>query len=113
MCKLCSSDYARAYNLARKYGLTPDALQLLLVKQEHLCAICREPLIKIKVDHDHTCCPGDITCGKCVRGLLCNGCNTAIGMLKDSPIVLSSAIEYLSSPPAVGMQFTPYTRQKV
>lgn len=37
------------------------------------------------VDHDHECCPGDThSCGRCVRGLLCHGCNVAAGMLRDN-----------------------------
>lgn len=39
---------------------------------------------KLCIDHDHTCCPGQMTCGKCFRGVLCNECNTAEGFLKTS-----------------------------
>jgi hypothetical protein len=31
------------------------------------------------IDHDHTCCPGERSCGKCIRGVLCMQCNTNIG----------------------------------
>jgi hypothetical protein len=40
---------------------------------------------RLHVDHDHACCPcidTRYTCGKCVRGLLCDGCNTRIGYLE-------------------------------
>lgn len=30
-----------------------------------------------------------------VRGLLCSSCNTAIGLLRDDPAILRSAIAYL------------------
>lgn len=50
---------------------------------------------KIHVDHDHACCPGKISCGKCVRGYLCLSCNTLLGKAKDSPALLQSLIEYL------------------
>lgn len=32
------------------------------------------------VEHDHACCPGLKSCGKCVRGVVCNRCNTALGL---------------------------------
>ncbi len=32
------------------------------------------------LDHDHACCDNvKVRCGKCNRGFLCNGCNTALG----------------------------------
>jgi len=47
------------------------------------------------IDHDHECCPGNRSCGKCVRGILCNQCNTALGLVKDSKKTLNNLIEYL------------------
>ena len=29
----------------------------------------------LEVDHDHSCCEGGNSCGKCIRGVLCRGCN--------------------------------------
>lgn len=42
------------------------------------CAICgtHEDLC---VDHDHNCCPGSRTCGKCIRGTLCKKHNRGEG----------------------------------
>lgn len=34
------------------------------------------------VDHDHGCCPGEKSCGQCVRGLVCNRCNMQIGQVE-------------------------------
>jgi len=50
---------------------------------------------RLVVDHDHECCPDEKSCGKCVRGLLCNWCNRMIGMARDDPQRLRSAIAYL------------------
>lgn len=35
------------------------------------------------VDHDHSCCDSDITCGKCVRGIVCASCNASIGSMEN------------------------------
>lgn len=43
----------------------------------------------LSIDHDHET-------GK-VRGLLCNNCNRAIGLLGDSVSTLLDAVEYLRS----------------
>ena len=50
-----------------------------------------------QVDHDHSCCSKRETCGKCVRGILCASCNKALGLLKESPIVLQAALEYITN----------------
>jgi hypothetical protein len=47
------------------------------------------------VDHDHACCPGPYTCGRCVRGVLCGRCNTVLGKVGDSPALLRSLADYL------------------
>src|SRR5574343_1913433 len=81
-----------------RYGVTRERYEALLDEQGGRCAICRtdSPGAKAwKIDHDHACCPGNTSCGSCVRGLLCNRCNVGIGMLGDNPEVLFSAAEYL------------------
>lgn len=47
------------------------------------------------IDHNHACCPGAYSCGKCVRGLLCRLCNTGLGMFGDNAARMRGAIEYL------------------
>lgn len=74
-----------AYKLKR-YGLTRDAFADLLATQQNACAMCFAPFGEgqlMCIDHDHRCCPeGKSSCGKCVRGLLCVSCNTALGIIE-------------------------------
>lgn len=61
------------------------------------CMICGVPPGEraLHIDHDHSCCAGYGSCGKCVRGLLCMACNNAIGLMRDDVERLRSAIKYL------------------
>jgi len=98
-CKACIREYAKKTytpecrankNLRHKFGITLEDYDSMLAQQDGKCAICRseEPKGKrFSVDHNHE--TGE------VRGLLCNSCNVAIGLLKDSPAVLEAAKEYL------------------
>jgi hypothetical protein len=53
------------------------------------------------IDHDHRCCGtargGGTICGECIRGLLCQGCNVALGMIDDDPRRLTSLLSYVIS----------------
>lgn len=75
----------------KKYGITIEDYHEMFKKQEGRCRICKkhqsEEKVALSVDHCHTT-------GK-VRGLLCMGCNTAIGSFKDNLELLTAAIEYL------------------
>lgn len=77
----------------KRYGISYDEYQQLASKG---CAICGD-LQASYVDHDHSCCPGGRSCGKCVRGVLCKECNFGLGKFKDSVQNLWSAIQYLQS----------------
>lgn len=88
----------RKYKLKHRYGISADDYDALLKEQDYKCAICggqNENGWSLYVDHDHACCSGDRACGKCVRGLLCQGCNMGLGNFKDNPHHLEKAIEYL------------------
>ncbi len=77
------------------YGITSENFDAKMASQDSKCAICGRPLVRPSLDHDHACCPSKKSCGKCIRGILCQGCNTIIGLAGDSILILSNAIEYL------------------
>lgn len=86
--------------LIRSHGITPERFDEMLREQSGLCAICalpprRQGTVTWVIDHDHSCCPGDTSCGQCVRGLLCNTCNRAIGLLGDDLDTVLAAAAYL------------------
>lgn len=82
--------YARKTHLMSKYGLTHDDYARILATQGGVCAVCGgddSPRL-LAVDHDHV--------KDCVRGLLCTGCNIAIGLMHDDPERMANAIAYLT-----------------
>jgi hypothetical protein len=83
-------DTKRNYNLKRAYGITLQDFENMKTAQNNKCAICQNIFknsVDSCVDHCHTT--------KKVRGILCNHCNRAIGLFKESPISLKSALKYL------------------
>jgi hypothetical protein len=92
----------RATKAKQLYGLSPERYHNMLLDQEGKCKICKIEMTaeshkknSIAVDHDHMCCSGARTCGKCVRGMLCSMCNFMLGTANDDPEVLAKAIQYL------------------
>jgi hypothetical protein len=82
--------------VVKTYGLRPGQYDEMYVQQGGKCAICqyaRGITKKLAVDHDHACCDGPTSCGRCVRGLLCTQCNRLIGRL--GPDALRRAATYL------------------
>lgn len=95
-----SREYHRTTYLKRIHNISAEQFEALLASQGGGCAICGVLQAdsrgrRLYVDHDHGCCSGRTSCGKCVRGLLCNACNVAIGILGDDPERLESAIRYV------------------
>lgn len=90
----------RWYRLRSKFGIERDDYERLLAEQGGACASCGcgpegERYGIFCVDHDHACCPGQQSCGGCVRGLICTDCNMSIGRMKDDPMRLRGAADYI------------------
>lgn len=79
----------RSAKRARRYGLSEEAFQELIATQRNACPICCTLFEKElpHIDHDHDT-------GQ-VRGILCGNCNRAIGLFRDNPFIMASAIMYL------------------
>ena len=79
--------------LRRKYGLSSDRFDNLMAVQGSACATCKMPFdwgdkqTKPHVDHCHDS-------GR-VRGILCNRCNSVLGLVQDNKELLSALAGYL------------------
>lgn len=98
LCLTCNRDRRRS----NKYHIPVDWYYVMLAKQNGGCAVCGKPEAEnakgvLVVDHDHNCCAGDKSCGRCVRSLLCNTCNLALGFVQDSIDHLQALIKYLEN----------------
>lgn len=86
--------------LKKLYNLDWYQYEILMLIQGGTCGICGQvpdpDRDRLHIDHDHSCCPGETSCGKCIRGLLCDKCNRGIGQLNDDPALLRNAIEFLT-----------------
>jgi|ERR1035437_6000354 hypothetical protein len=82
--------------MLRQYNLSTEKYKEMYAAQGGKCKICMVMLpVRAAIDHDHNCCSGAASCGKCVRGLLCRRCNTGLGQFKDSIRLLEAAVIYL------------------
>src|SRR3954453_13858938 len=74
--------------LRRTFGISHAQYEELLSRQGGGCRICgkRPGKISLHVDHDHV--TGEI------RGLLCVGCNNALGQFRDDPLLLVRAAQH-------------------
>lgn len=102
-CRECANVRSKLQGL-RKYSMTPDHYMNLLELQDYRCAGCGFDFSEDQsgrcIDHDHSCCDGNYSCGKCVRGILCNGCNVALGSVREQESTLLALVAYLRNPPA-------------
>lgn len=82
--------------LLRVFGISEEDYNSMLLKQNHSCAICNKPescldrtgkIKSLSIDHCHATDKN--------RSLLCQRCNTMIGMALDDPSILIAGAEYL------------------
>ncbi len=88
----------KAKYVQTKYGFDWETYSRLLAEaMARGCPICGGSLEECgsAVDHDHACCSGDVTCGKCVREIICARCNIGLGGFRDNPEALRRAAQYV------------------
>lgn len=88
-CQKCEPN-AQARKRLYVYGVSNQRFTMMLEAQRNRCAICLNEFSdqrKLCVDHDHTT--------NRIRGLLCQTCNKALGMLGDTYESVKRAMNYL------------------
>lgn len=87
-----SSGLCRSHDTTKRtYSLSTEKIVSMLSSS---CEVCgsREQLT---IDHNHSCCNARFSCGKCVRGVLCQHCNRSMGQAKDNPTILRMLADYI------------------
>lgn len=85
----------------KNYNFSQEQYDQMFLSQEKRCAACGtlDPALRGRdkwcLDHAHSCCPGPRSCGKCIRGILCDACNKALGCIQDKPEIALALKEYL------------------
>jgi hypothetical protein len=82
----------QSYSLKKYlYGISKENYLSLVEKQGSKCASCGDDATgaehTLHIDHNHETNE--------IRGLLCAGCNTALGWLHDDPVRITKLAEYL------------------
>lgn len=79
----------KSIDLKKKYGITLDEYEGRLAAQQGCCAVCKSPPGKkaLAVDHCHDT--------GIIRGILCHGCNTALGLLREDEKIVAALGRYL------------------
>lgn len=92
-CRRCESFSKKL----RNHGVSEEKFYQMLVNQNYCCAVGGETISEKNacIDHDHSCCEDEKSCGNCVRGLLCSNCNTGLGLFQDNQNKLLRAVKYL------------------
>ena len=113
ICKACHALYMKSYWKAnpekresnirnsskpeanwKRHHISEKNYQELYAKYEGKCHSCKKNNAT-SIDHDHSCCSGTRSCGKCVRGILCHNCNTSLGLMHDNYNMIILLAEYI------------------
>lgn len=82
----------RVKTFKHRYGITLEEYEKMFASQKGCCAICGSHQSELKkslhIDHCHE--------SKKIRGLLCQKCNSFLGLAHDNVDLLKSAIKYLT-----------------
>lgn len=108
ICETCLAPISHVVARLKLHNVSAERAQKLTVDPG--CEICGRNMLEwsrpiqrnnksmepvLTVDHDHSCCPGATSCGRCVRGLICMRCNATLGMLNDDLATAEAVVEYL------------------
>ncbi len=109
-CRLCAGIDLRAAKHQRSF----IEILRLFKHQGFKCALC--PVVHehdngLHLDHDHKCCPNKgESCGNCIRGLLCWGCNAGVlpwyERIRGAQLPYGPLESYLDRPPALVIGLT-------
>ena len=91
-CKKCQHNRRATYYkphefMRRKFSLTEDQYNDLMSNEN--CKTCGEKMGKKCIDHCHST--------NKIRGVLCNNCNTALGLIRDNRQTLKNMRQYLDN----------------
>lgn len=95
--RLCASHRSVAWRMS----VNED--ELIPMLNDGRCQICGLAPSRgsLQIDHDHTCCNGNYSCGKCIRGLLCAPHNMMVARVEAGVVHDVGVAAYLSAAPHV------------
>ena len=102
LCSLCNRKFGKFAKQCNKHGVPAELFHTWI--SDMRCALCSRDVfygagsMMAVIDHDHSHCHGRTGCSQCIRGLLCNSCNTQLGAYESlmSKVDTSTLADYLA-----------------
>lgn len=106
LCPTCFAKVKSVYGALMRHHVSDDMVRQLIL--DPTCPICKRDVLRpqrnkrgewqvmMVVDHDHSCCPGRASCGRCVRACICGPCNLALGHVDHDARIAHALGDYLS-----------------